>query len=334
MPSSKLLSLFAAFALSLSSVACAAPDAETENEPVEALDQDVTSRKAFFLSASTVADEVEGSSFTGSGGPLGSLGPIGAWGPLGALGPVGNNTWNPSQWIPAFQPVKGGPLSEAGPLGPNGPISKRSLSSLPDLGGESKQLGPGGYLTVLGPVGPLGALGPLGPLGPVGGHGYSHDRDGNYRDADGNVVRTVQVPYEGTTRTYELVEKYSEQAAKAMNDNDTSFMAIGSITSSRSEVDAYSFTSKDAQLVTITVVPENQLSDFDLEIVDSSGRTVLRSDEQVDFAQIQVKAGEKLTAKITAKSVNVWFPTYRLIVVGSTKYIPTSEIRGAFQVER
>lgn len=80
--------------------------------------------------------------------------------------------------------------------------------------GESKQLGPGGYLTVLGPVGPLGALGPLGPLGPIGGHGYAHDRNGNYVARDGKVVRTVDVPYEGGTRTYELVEKYTEQAAR------------------------------------------------------------------------------------------------------------------------
>lgn len=326
------LLLAAVASLALSSVACAAPDAE--NEQVESASEDLSARKAFFLSASTVADNVEGSAFTESAGPLGELGPIGAWGPLGALGPVGDNTWNPSKWIPAFQPVKGGPLSEAGPLGPNGPLSKRALASLPDLGGESKQLGPGGYLTVLGPVGPLGALGPLGPLGPVGGHGYAHDRDGNYVDGDGNVVRSVEVPYEGGTRTYDLVEKYTEQAAKAMNDNDTSFMAVGSIERSRSEVDAYSFTSKDAQLVTVALVPENQLSDFDLEIVDARGKTILKSDESVDFAQITVKAGEKLTAKVTAKSVNAWFPTYRLIVVGSTKYVAPGEIKGAFQVAR
>lgn len=326
------LLLAAVSVLSLSSVACAAPDAG--DEETASVDQEVSARRAFFLSASTVADNVQGSSFTGSGGPLGTLGPIGAWGPLGALGPIGNATWNPSRWIPAFQPVKGGPLDEAGPLGPNGPLSRRALSSLPDLGVESKQLGPGGYLTVLGPVGPLGALGPLGPLGPIGGHGYAHDRDGNYRDAEGTVVRTVEVPYEGATRTYELVEKYTEQAAKAMNDNDTSFMAMGSISSARSEVDAYSFASTDAQLVTITLVPENQLSDFDLEIVDGQGKTVLRSDEQVDFAQIQVKAGERLTAKVTAKTVNVWFSSYRLVVVGSTKYIPTSDIKGEFQVAR
>lgn len=67
---------------------------------------------------------------------------------------------------------------------------------------------------MLGPVGPLGALGPLGPLGPIGGHGYAHDRNGNYVARDGKVVRTVDVPYEGGTRTYELVEKYTEQAAR------------------------------------------------------------------------------------------------------------------------
>lgn len=109
-----------------------------------------------------------------------------------------------------------------------------------------------------------------------------------------------------------------------MNDNDTSFMVIAS--GARSQSDDYSFTSRDAQLVTVTLVPENALSDFDLEIVDSSGRTILRSDEQIDFAQLSVKAGEKLTARVTAKTVNVWFPTYRLIVVGSTTYIPSTTI--------
>ena len=46
------------------------------------------------------------------------------------------------------------------------------------------------------------------------------------------------MPYAGDTRTYELVEKYTEEFAKGMDDNDTSFMVTGSIDEPHHETDA------------------------------------------------------------------------------------------------
>jgi hypothetical protein len=133
-----------------------------------------------------------------------------------------------------------------------------------------------------------------------------------------------------------------------MTDNDTSFMTVGSIDGA--EKDVFAFSSREAQYVTVVVVPENGLSDFDLEIADASGRTIARSTSDgrqvlsffgvanaghyIDFAQLRVAAGEKLQAKVTAKTVNRAFPTYRLIVTGSTKYVSPSDIEGPHQVAR
>jgi hypothetical protein len=290
------------------------------------------------------------------GSALGPAGPLGAWGPLGALGPVGNNSWNPSAWISGFGDwsswsrsltAAGGPLSESGPLGPNGPLSVRAYTqTLPAINDFSKQLQAGGVWTVLGPIGPLGALGPLGPLGPVGAHGFVRDSSGRYLQA-GQPVRTVRIPYQGRYRTYELYEHYPETTARSLQDNDTSFMVSGAIDRS-SEVDAYTFTSRSAQYVTLLLLPENSLSDFDLELLDSKGRAVAssRSDGRqtlfgalvlnlgnyIDFIQLPAQANARFTARVSARTTNPLFPTYRLFVVGSTSYLPPSDISGAHQL--
>lgn len=297
--------------------------------------------------------------YLGRDSALGPAGPIGAWGPLGALGPVGDNTWNPSFWfdvvgdwskMQGYMSASGGPLSENGPLGPSGPLSTTAYGkTLPAINDFAKQLQAGGVWTVLGPLGPSGPLGPLGPLGPIGAHGFARDAGGNYTQS-GARVRQVRVPYQGKYRTYDLCEKYTEAVAKAMTDNDTSFMVIGSLGSS-TETDLYAFTSPVAQYVTITVVPENALSDFDVELLDGSNRVIAasRSDGRqflspfwpftpynsgnyIDFIQLPVTAKTKLKARVSARSVYSPFPTYRLIVVGSTAYVPASDIKGAHQL--
>ena len=292
---------------------------------------------------------------------LGANGPIGAWGPLGALGPVGDNSWNASHWVDAVgdwgqwsdsMSHLGGPLSEAGPLGPDGPLGDAYSNTLPALDcpnhGDQfcKHLQAGGVWSVLGPIGPLGALGPLGPLGPIGAHGFTTDDNGRYLSGS-SVRRTVTVPYQGSSRSYELVERYTESFAKSMTDNDTSFMVSGEIDST-SESDTYAFTSKAQQLVTVLVVPENGLSDFNLEIEDSSGKSVatsasdgintlffgtpVASGNYIDFVQLSLPANTKLKAKVTARTLDGTFNTYRLIVTGSTGFIDTTDISGDFQV--
>jgi hypothetical protein len=388
---STVLALTAPFLLSMAASACAADTAA--DAEAEASDQDLTARRPFYVSATTVA-RLDGSLdrvtppvrtadpahmpdfYLQPSSALGPTGPISAWGPLGALGPVGDNAWNPSQyvdlvpnwkltsaeWWPAGDDKTArcvrskpndGPLSEAGPLGPCGPLSKEAYEqTLPGINDFSKQLQAGGVWTVLGPLGPLGPLGVLGPLGPLLGkqfRGSEPDADGNYKDARGNIVRTVDVPYEGGKRTYELLEKYTESAAKRLTNNDTSFMVMGSL-DSPTEQDEFTFTSREDQFVTVTLVPENALSDFDFEITDANGRTIVKSAEDgrqemffaaitragsyIDFAQIKVATNEKLKARVTAKAVNGAFPTYRLIVVGSTKTFASTDIKGPHQVDR
>jgi hypothetical protein len=279
---------------------------------------------------------------------LGGVGPLSAWGPLGTLGPVGDNSWNSSLWINAgyssssewFSQVDG-PVSESGPLGPKGPLSDEAYNhTMPAINGFSKQLQAGGVWTVLGPIGPLGALGPLGPLGPIGAHpSGAADDNGAYGG------RTVDVPYQGCNRTYGLVESYKESFAKSMTDNDTSFMVVGSL-DSESEKDTYSFTSPETQFVTAIVVAENGLSDFDLEIDESGQKITSNSDggstlgaffvpvstgEYIDWIHFSVAAQTPIKATVSAKSLAPGFPTYRLIVTGSTQYISTTDISGNHQ---
>lgn len=285
-----------------------------------------------------VNDPVDADEYLDSNSALGYYGPIGSYGPLGTLGPIGNNSWNTSYWISAIGSWSdwsenltdlGGPLSEAGALGPDGPISDISYDTiLPGINDFGKQLQAGGVWTVLGPVGPLGALGPLGPLGPIGAHGYSTDFDGSYLD-NGNVVRNVNVDYDGGQRSYELFENYKESYAKSATDNDTSFMVEGYISYPYSETDTYEFTSGDDQYVTITLVPMYTLDDFDIVVKDENGEVIeiANTADYVDFIQLNnISSGTTLTVEVTLYSTaHYHFKDYRLYVVGSTSYISTTD---------
>lgn len=273
---------------------------------------------------------------------LGYFGPIGSYGPLGVLGPIGDNSWNASNWISAVgdwsddMSEHDAPLSEAGPLGPNGPLGNQGYNyELPAINDFSKQLQAGGVWASLGPVGPLGALGPLGPLGPIGAHGYATDSDGSYVD-DGVVMRTVSVPYLGGVRTYGLVENYDEDYAKNKTDNDTSFMVEGYISHSYSELDTYTINSDTAQYVTILLLPEYTLDDFDMVIKDAEGNVVASSNsgDFVDWIQIPVAANSTLTVEVELYSTaHYWTKDYRLFVTGSTQYINTTDIAGDHQIQ-
>lgn len=275
---------------------------------------------------------------------LGRYGPLGAYGPLGILGPIGDSAWNPSYWISAIGDWShwaedladlDGPLSEAGPLGPNGPVSETQYYDNPlyDENHFAKQLQGAGVWTVLGPIGPLGALGPLGPLGPVGAHGYARDSDGSYRSGDA-VVRTVSVPFSGGAREYELYEHYDELFARAMGDNDTSFMVSGRI-GSYYESDSYAFTSSSTQLVTILVVPDKSLDNFDVTVLDGGGNEIATSNSYffIDWVQVSVPAGTRLEARVhLASSLHYLSKTYRLFVTGSTPHLAQTDITGDHRI--
>lgn len=213
---------------------------------------------------------------------LGYYGPIGPYGPLGLLGPVGENVWNPSRYVSGgidwhlFSNTvteDDGPLSAEGPLGEQGPLNPANWAALgqPDPDDSKRvyandfiaQLAPGGVWSALGPIGPLGALGPLGPLGPVGAHGFVADADGHYTVEEGtcpdgkDICRTVDVPWNASeVRTYGLFERYPAEVASAMTDNDTSFMAEGSIADPDEPAVGFAFTSAESQWVTVTLVPD------------------------------------------------------------------------------
>jgi hypothetical protein len=298
-----------------------------------------------YVSARTVEGEIDPLA------ALGSYGPLGAHGPLGTLGPVGDNYWNPSTWIDQANKLGTGwdglgddqPLTEAGPLGERGPLSDVYFdgalfagdgNSGDDLAGQLRGLG---HYAVLGPLGPLGPMGALGPLGPVGAHGFGADDDGTYLDAQGQARRSVDVRYDaqGTTHTWELYERYTESFAKGMDDNDTSFMVEGRLAyegGGAYETDEFSFTSNSDQLVTVCVVPEKSLDDFDFEITDAAGEVLVTSDsdDNIDWAQLQVKKGTKLNVRVKLKDSAHWFSKdYRLFVTGSTERFAQSMNDGA-----
>jgi hypothetical protein len=235
---------------------------------------------------------------------LGLTGPLGPYGPLGRLGPVVDSAWSPSRWMrtvgdwrhtSAVLTELGGPLSEDGPLGPHGPLGT-AHDRFPSA------FLSGGALAVLGPDGPLGARGPLGPLGPMGAHGFARDPSGRYLDRRGKVRRSITVPYEGGRRTYRLFEVYDADFAAAMNDNDTSFMAVGNLRRGASY--SFPFRAPENQNVHVSLTPHAQLDRFRLEILDGAGNVVATSDSggQVNRVELVVPARTRLEARVTLAS--------------------------------
>ncbi len=286
----------------------------------------------------------DASDYLSNSSALGYYGPLGPYGPLATLGPIGDNSWNLSYWISGFgdwsnwADSQHGPLSSEGPLGQNGPVAENAYYGITDPGltlfqtndfaRHSRAMG---IWAPVGPLGPLGALGVLGPLGPIGAHGYAANSNGEYIN-NNQVARTYDIDFDGNgnTRTYELYEKYPENYAEAKADNDTSFMVEGT-SSSYSDIDTYSFTSAVDQIVTIVVVPEKQLDDFDLTITDANENNIAVSNTGtfIDWVQIEVPAGTTLKAKIKCYySGHYLSSTYRLYVTGSTKNINQNEITG------
>ena len=296
-----------------------------------------------YVSASSVEDA--GGLGSEAWQAMGSFGPLAAYGPLSELGAIGDNWWNPSRVIDSANgsfganwtgTKDGEPLSSAGPLGEHGPLSEvyfdgalfdpESLAS-----GLTNELRGLGQASVLGPLGPLGPLGALGPLGPVGAHGFATDDQGSFVSSDGQVQRTIDVWYDDaktTKNTFELYERYSADFAKQMTDNDTSFMVDGRLSYARGDpesangysTDTFSFTSQSDQLVTIALVPEKQLDDFDFEVLDDKGKVLLKSDSDdlIDWAQLEVKKGTKLSVRVKLKESHHWLAKdYRLFVTGS-----------------
>lgn len=296
------------------------------------------------IDTSKIPGSYSADDYLGALSALGSYGPLGAYGPLATLGGIGDNSWNPSRWfdssvVDTTWSMTEGPLSEAGPLGEKGPLSEIYYDGELFKQNEfARHLRGLGLWSVLGPLGPMGPMGAMGPLGPNGAHGFGADRAGNYFNTEGDIQRKVDVWYDKehtVKREYELFERYTEAQAKSMTDNDTSFMVEGTTSYAGGgdyEVDEFAFTSSSDQLVTIAVVPEKSLDDFDFDVCDQHGNVLLSSDasDTIDWAQLQVPAGTTLSVKVKLGGSGHWLSKdYRLFVTGSGEQLNKSDISGA-----
>ncbi|MCM2277368.1 MAG: hypothetical protein NDJ89_04775 [Oligoflexia bacterium] len=265
-------------------------------------------------------------------GPLGPFGPLGTLGPLGGFGPRGD--WRRGvalpascgHWCDSIRNSQEGPFSSHGPLGVDGPLGDSYFDGALFAGNApATELRGLGRWAALGPLGPLGALGPLGPLGPLGiGELLETDAHGNYRDRNGRLVRELRVPYSARrTRRYELVEVHTESTLRANPATDASFLVIGEISQGERGEDRYAFRSVEEQLVTLALVPEKSLDDFDLLVLDERGNPIAASDhagmERIEWIQLRAPAGARLQALVRLRgSAQFLSHSYRLVVTPST----------------
>ncbi|MCB0365899.1 MAG: collagen-like protein [Bdellovibrionaceae bacterium] len=213
---------------------------------------------------------------------LGYYGPIGPYGVISQHGPVGQNIWNVTKhydiaqgwgFLAIIAKANQGPLTEKGPLGSTGILNSQLWADQYFRGSGLNtefisHLRPMGLWGILGPAGPLGPLGPNGPLGPVGPHGLKKNDLGQWLvtkdihcipdSGDPSVCRSIEVNWTeaGPTRRYDLVEYYSEDFAKKMENNDTSFLVDGRMEAKDTgwETDSYEFTAPVDQVVSLTLL--------------------------------------------------------------------------------
>lgn len=274
---------------------------------------------------------------------LGHYGALSAYGPLGALGPVGSDRWSPLYWISAVGDwaewsADFDVLGPGGPLGHGGPLAEAQYYGEADPGRAlfasndfAVQLRGMGLWSVLGPIGPLGALGPLGPLGPIGAHGLERGGGGDYRRG-GQVVRTIEVDFDdaGARRTYPLFEYYPDgEDVRSGPIQDTSFMTRDALLSRKSP-HVYRVRSAVDQIVTVLVVPEKELDDFDLAVAADDTRIVANTGyATMDWIQMQVPAGTELEIAVRLYWTGHFLSSsYRLIVVGSGTALGATNVSG------
>ena len=258
-------------------------------------------------------------------GPLGKTGPISAYGPLGLSGPIINNI----TFDPGFYPFLSNYFRsffgsiENGPLGKDGPYTKENYYNGTLFLNDSfaVQLRALGLWGILGPIGPLGPVGPLGVLGPNGDHGFSKDKDGNYLNAEGKMVTDISINFsDNSKRKFDLYEYYKdEEFAKSKKDLDTSFVTKGNL-SDDNLYDEYIINNDDKQIVSILVLPTHIFNNFNLELSNSKGQLIAKSDskEYINFIQFLAPKDTVYTIRVTTSDKS---NEYMLYVTGSTEYL-------------
>lgn len=229
---------------------------------------------------------------------------------------------------------------DANPLGAQGPLSGESvgrvaaqiLASTEDSAQRRAKLAAmlalqaGGPLAIAGRSGINNAAGWMGPLGPTGAfatQGLTVNLDtGDYVDAFGAVVTHIErVKWQGAeSRRLPLVEHYREPRARQLSNEgrlDASWMVESTIPHRAST--AFTFEAPAGQLLNLLVlsadadaaasakpgVPRDQLSDFDLEVLDAQGALLansIQSDGTSDWIQLYNPRARQLTVRVTLKA--------------------------------
>jgi hypothetical protein len=104
-------------------------------------------------------------------------------------------------------------------------------------------------------------------------------------------------------RVYDLVEEYQPDYARKLGvDNDCSWMTHSSLLL-LDDTEDYVFSSTDEQYVTILVVPQFQLDDFDLHITIDGAQVISSANPGssfIDWVQVKVRAGAHISARTAA----------------------------------
>jgi len=152
-----------------------------------------------------------------------------------------------------------------------------------------------------------------------------------------NIIRNITIKYDKSkTRTYPLFESYTENHAKQLSKYgklDTSFMISGDLVD-YNKIDEFVFTSLDyPQYVTMLIVPQYTLDNFNLTLETSDHKFKVYADTTTFSNWIQVYVAEPTSFRVKISlAFTAQFLThpYRLLVVGSTSYIPASNIKGPY----
>lgn len=230
-------------------------------------------------------------------GPLNRYyGVAGTMGGLGVFGGIGDNPWNATSvfdMMPSYFKVDDLVSEFAGNRSANGPMIMDNKITQAFFSAVSQDLFPGGYLHVLGSGGPYNYANIYGVAGTNSGVKFKRNNDGDFIDEEGNVHRFTQVnTYEGP-KDLHLYEFYSEERAKNMLDNDTTFAVHGHI-EKLNESDVFSFHTESERWVSILVIADHPNDFYRLSIIDKDGK------ERMIAGKTQSNLSSFIVAKIPA----------------------------------
>lgn len=201
--------------------------------------------------------------------------PIGFLGPLSVYGPMDDHPMNPSSLYPNFA-HRNTVLEGLDAMSPMSLLSKQNLpynqsnaQAIKRTGEHHFEFLPGQLLAFAGPGSPLywmlGAAGHLGPTAFQRGV-----QGGAWKDEFGTVEVVKTKNADGSVQTTPLNELYSEMHAQQNNSPDAFFGVEGS--AAQGDTDAYRFTSKHDQWVTLTASQVTPGRRFAVELYRLEGK--------------------------------------------------------------